>query len=97
MAINLVISSALTGLAGALIVPRWGAAFAMFFWMMRADTPERPTLGYPWLAMVLTLLLPLPLLYKRQWQLASVASLPFALVPFYQLYVLYLAATPVPE
>lgn len=94
MALHTLIAMYGAGLLGMGVAIWFGPAFAQFLWMARADTPVEPHLAYPWLGTILLGLLPAPLLRARQWQLAGLASIPFAVLPFAQLYRLYLAATP---
>ena len=94
LALNMLASMYLAGIIGVPVVVFTGPSFAMLGWMARADTPTEPHLPYPWLLTVVFALLPVPLIRRREWQLASLAAVPFALLPFYQLYQLYIAATP---
>jgi hypothetical protein len=94
MALNTVIGMYAAGLTGVAVVILAGPGFAQFLWMARADTPVEPHLPYPWLATFVCALLPVPLIRKRQWVLAGLAAIPFAVLPFVQLHRLYIAATP---
>lgn len=94
MALNTLLGMYTAGAVGMAVVVYSGAGFAQYLWVIRADTPVEPHLPYPVAATVALAVLPLPLVRKRQWQLAGIASIPFAILPFYQLYQLYLAATP---
>lgn len=94
MALNTLLGMYTAGVVGMAVVLYSGPGFAQYLWMIRADTPVEPHLPYPWVATVVLALLPWPLVRKKQWQIAGIASIPFAVLPFYQLYQLYLAATP---
>lgn len=94
MALNTLIGMYAAGVLGIGVAIWFGPGFAEYLWMARADTPVEPHLPYPWLASIFFGLLPIPLIRARHWQLAGVAAVPFALVPWVQLYLLYLAATP---
>lgn len=94
MALNTLVAMYAAGFLGITVAVWFGPGFAQFLWMARADTPVEPHLDYPWLATVVLGLLPVPLIQARQWQFAGLASIPFAVLPFAQLYWLYLAATP---
>ncbi len=94
MALNTLIGMYAAGVLGMAVVLYTGPTFAEYLWMIAADTPVEPHLPYPWVATVIFALLPVPLIRARQWRIAGVASIPFAVLPFVQLYWLYLAATP---
>ncbi len=94
VALNMLVSMYIAGIIGVPVVLYAGPAFAMAGWMARADTPTEPHVAYPWLLTAIFATLPLPLIRRREWQIASLAAVPFAVLPFYQLYRLYLAATP---
>lgn len=94
VAFSLLSATYIGGTIGAGTVAVVGPALAMGGWMLRADVPVEPKLGYPWLTTVALGLLPLPWLRRRAWTRASLASVPFALLPIVQLVRLYLAARP---
>jgi hypothetical protein len=94
MALNTLIGMYAAGLIGIGVVLFSGPGFAQYLWMIAADTPVEPHLPYPWFSTLVLALLPVPLIRKKAWRLAGVASIPFAVLPFVQLYYLYLAATP---
>ena len=94
VALNMLVSMYTAGIIGVPVVVFAGPYFAMAGWMARADTPTEPHLAYPWLLTAIFAALPVPLIRRREWQIASLAAVPFAVLPFYQLYQLYIAATP---
>lgn len=94
MALNLLASLYAAGILGAVVVYFVGSPFAQILWMIRADTPEVPAVPYPWMWTAVFAALPVVLAWRRRWQLAGVAAIPFAVLPWAQLYWLYLAATP---
>ena len=72
--------------------PPLGMLAQMYFAMN--TEPHRPEAPFPWLMAVVTALAPLPLVWRRSWKLASLAAIPFALLPWWQLYLLYRLAGP---
>ncbi len=89
------VSAYIAGLAGVFVVSSVGAPLAMAARMYLGDLePETPTVDWPlWITLILGIL-PVPALVTRRWGLAAALSLPFAVLPYYQLYRLYLAAAP---
>ncbi len=95
LAVSSLASTLAAGLLGMVVVMAVGSPLAMGARMWLGDTePERPHLPWPMVLTFLVLMLPVPWLYRRQWKFAGIAALPFALLPFWQLYRLYLAAAP---
>lgn len=87
------VSTYLAGILGALAMMVVGPPLAMGLQMWSGNTePAHPHLPWPHLATFVALLLPVPLLYRKQWGVASIAAVPVALLPFWQLWRLYVAA-----
>lgn len=95
VAFGLLSTNYIGGAIGAVTVQVVGPALAMGGWMLRADVPVEPHLAYPWGWTLLLAALPVPWLRRRAWTRASLASVPFAVLPIVQLCRLYVAATPV--
>ncbi len=94
MAWNTILTMYSAGVLGVFVDIWFGAGFVQYVWMARADTPVEPHLPYPWLITLVFALLPIPLMRAKHWQVAGFASIPFAVMPWVQLYWLYVAATP---
>lgn len=84
----------MAGFLGALVVRYLGPHLAMFAqaWAAFNTEPSKPVAAYPVAATVITALLPLPWALNRQWRRASLASLPFFLLPWWHFRTLYLLA-----
>lgn len=87
------VSTYLAGILGALAVMVVGPPLAMGLQMWMGNTePTAPHLPWPYAATFVALMLPVPFLYRKQWGVASIAALPLALLPFWQIWRLYGAA-----
>ncbi|MDP2314945.1 MAG: hypothetical protein Q8P41_18745 [Pseudomonadota bacterium] len=92
-ALSSLVSAYAAGLLGAVTMIVVGPYLAMGAQMWLGNTePVRPFLVWPAVPTFVGLLLPVPWLYRKQWNIAAIAALPFALLPFWQLYKLYLLA-----
>lgn len=70
-----------------------GPYLAMGAQMYAGNTePSRPHLALPAALTFVGLMLPVPWLYRKEWGRAALAATPFALLPFWQLYRLYVLA-----
>ena len=95
LGISTLVSAYTAALLGAWVAIQLGPWLAMGARMFLGDTePTEPHLPYPFAAMVVGLLLPAPLLYRKRWELAGIAAFPVALLPFWQLWRLWVAAAP---
>jgi len=95
LAVSSLASTFAAGLLGMVVVRAVGSPLAMGARMWLGDTePSSPHVPWPMVATFFALMLPVPWLYRRDWKIAGIAALPFALLPFWQLYRLYLAAAP---
>lgn len=82
-----------SGLLGILVIQAVGPYLAMGMHIYTGNTePHRPSLPWPLGLTLLAGLLPIPLAATRRFSLAMIASIPLALVPWWQLYCLYIAA-----
>ena len=87
------VSTLAAGALGMLTIRAVGPSLAMGAQMWLGNTdPVRPHLVWPHVATFVALVLPAPFLYRQQLGLATAAALPFALLPYWQLWRLYLAA-----
>jgi hypothetical protein len=88
-----VISGYAAGLLGAVTMMAVGPYLAMGAQMYAGNTePLRPHVPWPMIPTFLGLMLPVPWLVRKQWGYAALATLPLALLPYWQLYRLYAAA-----
>lgn len=86
-------STWIAGALGVIVVATLGPWLAMGARMYGGDTePRHPEVVLPWVWIVVTALLPVPLAARRHWHWASAAALPFALLPWWLLVKLYAAA-----
>ncbi len=93
LAITSLVSAYAAGLLGALTMMVVGPPLAMGAQMWLGNTePSEPHLAWPAVLTFVGLMLPVPWLYRRQWGIASIAAVPFALLPYWQFYRLYVAA-----
>lgn len=89
------VSAYTAGMLGAVVAIALGPWLAMGARMFLGDTdPSHPHLAYPFAALFVGLMLPVPFLYRKQWDYAGIAAFPVALLPFWQLWRLYVAAAP---
>jgi hypothetical protein len=87
------VSTFAAGLLGAVTMMAVGPWLAMGAQMYGGNTePSHPHLAWPLALTFAALMLPVPWMYRKQWGLASIAAVPFALLPFWQLYRLYVLA-----
>lgn len=85
-----------SGLLGIVVVQVVGPYLAMGAQMYTGNTePQHPHLAWPFWMTVLLGLLPMPALALRRWSYAMVLAVPLALLPWWQLYQLYLRAATV--
>lgn len=76
-----------SGLLGILVVEGVGPYLAMGFQMHGGNTePSHPELPWPLGLCLILGLLPVPALATQRWFLCILASVPFALLPWWQLY-----------
>lgn len=93
LGLSSLVSMYVAGILGLLTVRAVGPYLAMAAQMMSGNTePSHPHILWPWATVFCALMLPVPLMYRRSWGLATVAAVPLALLPFWQLWRLYLAA-----
>lgn len=83
-------AAGLIGLLAMLVVGPW-LAMGMQIWSGNTE-PTHPHLPMPHVLAFVTMLLPVPFLYRKQYGVASIAAVPFALLPLWQLWRLYVAA-----
>ncbi len=88
------LSSWAAGFLGAVVVRYLGPYLAMYFQMWAAfnTEPVKPHADYPVAWTVIFALLPLPWALNREWRWASVAAVPFVLLPWWHFRTLYLLA-----
>jgi hypothetical protein len=89
------VSAYTAGVLGAVAMIAVGPWLAMGARMWLGDTePAHPHLAYPFLALFVGLMLPVAPMYRKRWDLAGIAAFPVALLPFWQLWRLWVAAAP---
>jgi hypothetical protein len=78
-----------SGLLGILVVEVLGPFLGMGVQMYLGNTePRHPHVQWPLGAALVLGLLPVPFLATKRWSLTILACLPFALLPWWQLYLL---------
>ena len=78
------------GFLGIPVVIAVGPPLVMGLRIITGETePLTPVLAWPVWTTVLLLLMPLPFVWRREWHRAALAGLPFALLPWVQLFRLY--------
>jgi hypothetical protein len=88
-----VISAYAAGLLGAVTMMAVGPYLAMGAQMYTGNTePRHPFVAWPLGLTFIGLMLPVPWLVQKKWGLASIAALPIAVLPYWQLWRLYVAA-----
>lgn len=87
------VSAYAAGLLGAVTMMAVGPWLAMGLQFYGGNTePTHPHLAWPMIPTFVALLIPAPFMYRKQWNVASIAAIPFALLPFWQLWRLYVLA-----
>ena len=82
-----------SGLLGIVVVQAVGPFLAMGAQIYTGNTePHQPDLPWPFQMTLLLGLLPIVPAVMKRFSLAMIASIPLALLPWWQLYQLYLAA-----
>lgn len=93
LAVSSLVSAYVAGLLGAVTMMALGPWLAMGAQMYGGNTePSHPHLAWPLVPTFIGLMLPVPWMYRKQWGIASVAAVPLAVLPFWQLYRLYVLA-----
>ncbi len=91
-------SAWMAGAGGLFICHAWGVPLAqlgqMYFFLETEPSP--PSVPMPWALAGLFALLPVPVVWLRRWAWLLASALPFALLPWWQLYRLTMAAAPLP-
>jgi hypothetical protein len=84
------------GAAGLAVCHLWGPLLGevgQMYFFLETEPVERgvPT---PWALALVTALLPVPILLAKRWRLLVFSTVPFALLPWWQIWRLTLAAAP---